>query len=177
MRRFSPARPANPGKALEAMHNSKTERSPEKTVMCRHQPIVATLLAVCLTLSASFNPAFGSGMISTERVVAAAPSATPDGRAYEDTVQAQRTALQATLVAAGVDPSHASARLAALTDVEVAELSQQFDSAPAGGLWFMPFLLVAAVIGLLIGTRSAQASDAAPSTDLFGRPRNLATAP
>ena len=145
--------------------------------MRRHQPIVTAVLAICLMLSASFNPAFGSGLISTERLVSASPSAASDGSVQASTVQEQRDALQATLVAAGVDPSHAGARLAALTDVEVAALSRQFDSAPAGGLWFMPFLVVAAVIGLLIGTRSAQASEATPSTDLFGRPRNLATAP
>ncbi len=145
--------------------------------MRRHKSIVTAVLAICLTLSASFNPAFGSGLISTERLVAKAPAAAQDGGVKQITVQAQRRSLQASLVAAGVDPSHAEARMAALTDAEVARLSQQFDTAPAGGLWFVPFLVVAAVIGLLIGTRSAQASESAPSTDLFGRARNLATAP
>ena len=90
--------------------------------------------------------------------------------------QAQRSTLETALVAAGVNASQARARLAGLTDAEVAELSFRLDSAPAGGVWFMPFLVVAAIIGMLIATRSDEPSQT-PTTDLFGRPGKLATAP
>lgn len=144
--------------------------------MLRHQTIVANTLALCLTLSAGFNPAFGSGLIPTERLVAPV-SSTSEAAESQGSIQDRRARLQSALVAAGVDASHAQTRLADLTDAEVADLSQRIDSAPAGGVWFLPFLLVAAVIGVLIGTRSPQGRSDAPSTDLFGRPRNLATAP
>ena len=57
-----------------------------------------------------------------------------------------------------------------MSDAEIAELTLRIDSAPAGGLWFVPFLVVAAVIGVLISTREAPASTGPTRTDLFGRP-------
>ncbi|MFG5408242.1 hypothetical protein ABXN37_09125 [Piscinibacter sakaiensis] len=61
----------------------------------------------------------------------------------------------------------------ALTDAEVARLVRELATAPAGGLWFVPFLVVAAVVGALIGSR---ASNAKASSDLFGRSGALSPA-
>jgi hypothetical protein len=142
--------------------------------MCRRQAFVVLAMSVSLMLGAGSQPAFATGMISTERAIQPAPPAALPA-ATTDVVAVQRAALTLALVQAGVEPGHAQGRLAALTDAEITALSARFDHAPAGGFWFAPFLVVAMVIGALIGARSHSAD--ASDTDLFGRPRKLATAP
>ncbi len=148
--------------------------------MIRRQPIVATVVAICLSLSASFNPAFANGLIPTERIVtteAASNLKSITGQPGATDSQLERASVAAILVNAGVDPTQAQARVDALTDAEIAQLSQNIANAPAGGLWFMPFLLVAAVIGLLIGTRETSAGSNPTNTNLFGHPRTIANSP
>lgn len=139
--------------------------------MRRRQSTLTLGLAVCIAISGAVQPVSAAGLVPTERVAAPASAAPLSALA----ASAQRLALLEGMVAAGVDRVHAEARLNALTDTEIGRLSQQIDTAPAGGLWFAPFLLVAVVIGALIGSRSPNAS--ASSTDLFGRPRSVAAAP
>ncbi len=140
--------------------------------MRRRHSIVVTALAVCLTFTGSFNPAFAGGLIPTESLVAPMEVVAPQS----DSARIQRDQLHTALVAAGVEPVHARQRLAVLSDAEVARLSQELHDAPAGAAWFMPFLLVAAVIGVLITSRSVESPKTLPTTDLFGRPR-IAVAP
>ncbi len=91
--------------------------------------------------------------------------------------QAQRTALVHALVATGLSETSARARVQLLSNDEVAGLAGRLDEVPAGGAWFAPFLVVAALIALLISTReagadaSASTQDAPAGSDLFGRPR------
>lgn len=144
--------------------------------MRRRHSIVVTFIAICLALSSSFSPALAGGLISTERLVASTDATQAASKTAEST-QLQRFELQSAMVSAGVDQAHAQARINALTDAEIAQLTQDISNAPAGGLWFVPFLVVAAVIGILIGTRSEAASGNLPTTDLFGRPRNMAFSP
>lgn len=139
--------------------------------MRRHPSPIALGLALCLAFTGVAQPALAGGLISTEQVVAR-PAAGADAAATG--MAAQRRALVDGMVAAGVERRHAQDRLDALTDAEVASLTNRVDTAPAGGLWFAPFLLVAVVIGALIGSREQSAG--AP-TDLFGRPRNVASNP
>lgn len=137
--------------------------------MRRRHPIVVSVIALCLALSGHLNPAIAGGLIPTERLLA--PSA-------NSTAQEQRMQLQSALTAAGVDGGLARQRLDMLSDAEVARLAVDLHTAPAGGVWFMPFLLVAAVIGVLISTgRNAEGPRILPATDLFGRPMNIAGAP
>lgn len=145
--------------------------------MRRRHPTVVSVIAGCLLISSSFNPAFASGLISTERLVGSLPVAEHKLSEPGDLAQVRRASVEATLVGAGVDPVHARARVEALTDAEIGELSQRITTAPAGGFWFMPFLIVAAVIGVLIGTREAQAGTRPATTNLFGHPRTLANSP
>lgn len=140
--------------------------------MRRRSSSIALGIALCLALTGTFQPALAGGLISTEQVVAQPAASATD--AARSGAAAQRQALVEALVAAGVDRAHAQGRLAALTDVEVATLTTRYETAPAGGLWFAPFLLVAMVIGALIGSREQSAGT---STDLFGRPRSVAAAP
>lgn len=144
--------------------------------MRRCQTPVAVLLSMSLLLGAAFQPAQAAGLIGTERVVQPAPvaAAALTVPAFDPNAPPRAVLLQA-MLQAGVEPAQAQARVAALTDAEVAALSTHFDQAPAGGLWFAPFLVVAIVIGALIGVRS-QGADAS-ATDFFGRPRKVAATP
>lgn len=142
-----------------------------------HASLTAHVVAFCIACSALAQPAAAAGLIPTERFAAEAVEPRPATVIAADAAQAQRAALALALARAGVDPQHAQARLAALTDAEIAELTHRYASAPAGGLWFAPFLIVAVVIGALIGRNERAAVQAEPETDLFGRPRTLATAP
>lgn len=135
------------------------------------QSLIALGMALCLAITGAAQPALAGGLIPTEQVAARTAIS---GDAATTGIAAQRRALVDGMVAAGVDRRHAQERLDALTDAEVANLASRYDTAPAGGLWFAPFLLVAVVIGALIGSREHSAG--AP-TDLFGRPRNVAAAP
>ena len=136
--------------------------------------LIAACVALCLALTGGLNPAFAGGLVSTERVVDAVAAPAPTRTAGPAlSPEAERMLLTSALVAAGVERAQAETRLAALTDAEVGQLRQNIDTAPAGGLWFVPFLLVAAVIGALIGSRE---SSGKTTTDLFGHPR-VATAP
>lgn len=137
---------------------------------CRQSPLTLGL-AVCIAISGTVQPAFAAGLVPTERIAPTAQATPLSAQA----VSAQRLGLLEGMVAAGVERGQAQARLDALTDTDIGRLSQQIDAAPAGGMWFAPFLLVAVVIGALIGSRSPNASTS--STDLFGRPRNVAAAP
>jgi hypothetical protein len=139
--------------------------------------IIAFTVAVSIAWGCGIAPAVAggtgalpapgeSGLITTERVAAAAPVAGASDRA----------ALVSALARAGVDDAQARERVAALTDAEIAELARALHSAPAGGVWFVPFLVVAAVIGALIGTREGGEPGAKPTTNLFGQPR-IAAAP
>ena len=143
--------------------------------MRRRSSTIAHAVALCMALTTVIAPAHAQGLISTERAAAPATAGLSLLEDVQARVQVQRARLQSTLVEGGVEAGQAAQRLAALSDAEIAELTLKIDSAPAGGLWFMPFLVVAAVIGMLISTR--EASPSGPSrTDLFGRPL-IAVAP
>ena len=141
--------------------------------MSRPRRIIASSIALCLVCSSGFNPALAGGLISTERVAEQATDQ-PASTAAVRVPAAEREALASALTRAGADASQLHSRLDSLTDAEVAQLRQTLDTAPAGGLWFVPFLVVAAVIGVLIGSREPSAGK--PSTNLFGYPQ-IATAP
>lgn len=147
--------------------------------MRRPQTFIAYGVAACLVLASTAQPAVAGGLIATERVAAAPPDLRSAVTMAQDAAGAQRAALGAALVRGGVAQQHADARLAALTDAEVAELTRRYNSAPAGGLWFAPFLVVAMVIGALIrkGENERAGGQADVDTDLFGRPRSIAAAP
>lgn len=61
-------------------------------------------------------------------------------------VAGQRDWIQARLLQAGVDQAEATARVAAMTDVEIARIYQRVDEAPAGG----NVLVVALIVFLVL---------------------------
>ena len=88
----------------------------------RFRRMVACLMVVWLGCLSLALPAH-AGIVSSEDLV--------QGTAR--TASADRDALRAGLVALGVQPGDAAARVAALTDAEAARLAAQLDALPAGG--------------------------------------------
>jgi hypothetical protein len=60
-----------------------------------------------------------------------------------------RSDVQERLIALGVDPDAARARVAALTDSEIATLSERMEAMPAGGLDFLGLALLVFIILLI----------------------------
>lgn len=96
------------------------------------------LLSACLLAGTTLQPVL-AGMISTEQALAAEQRAQQINRVQE---LLQREAVQQQLQTLGVAPQDAAARVAQLTDAELAYLNGQIDQLPAGGN-------VVAVIGVV----------------------------
>ena len=99
--------------------------------------LLSSLLIVCL---AGLGLPAHAGMLPTD---AANPA-----RARVLTVL-ERSDVQAQLRANGVNPGDVKARVAAMTDDEVAQLAGQIESLPAGGTDVLGFILVVFVILLI----------------------------
>jgi hypothetical protein len=95
----------------------------------RFRRACVALVSLCLVTIGLQSPA-AAGVIGTAEAIAAAGS--PDARAMVDATLA-RAEVQAGLASLGVDPAQVEARLAALTDAEVAALAERLGDAPAGG--------------------------------------------
>jgi len=99
--------------------------------------VLSSLLIVCL---AGLGLPAHAGMLPTD---AANPA-----RARVLTVL-ERSDVQAQLQANGVSPADVKARVAAMSDDEVAQLAGQIDGLPAGGTDVLGFILVVFVILLI----------------------------
>ena len=99
-----------------------------------------------------FTQSVQAALISTEQVVAA-------GAAQQEraniAMALDRPEIQAQLEKMGISQSDAQARIAALSDAEVASISHQIDTLPAGGdgfvgalLFIFILLLVTDILGL-----------------------------
>ena len=84
-------------------------------------------VSVICTHLAVVSPFVHAGMVSTEAAVAPAVTSATLLRALD------RESVQAQLLAHGVTVEQARARVAALTDQEIAHLAQRYQSEPAGG--------------------------------------------
>lgn len=103
----------------------------------RLRRVMAGLLIVCMGGLTAPLPAL-AGIVGTDTVVAGAE------RERVASVL-ERSEVRVRLQALGVDPAHARARVAALSDAEAAQLAAQMDELPAGG-----DLLGAAVLVFLV---------------------------
>lgn len=104
-------------------------------------------------LFVGFTQSVQAALISTEQVVAM-------GNVQQDrakvAIALDRPEVQAQLGKFGISPAEADARIAALTDAEVASLSHQIDTLPAGGdggvigalILIFVVLLVTDILGL-----------------------------
>jgi hypothetical protein len=87
------------------------------------------LLSLCLLAGTSLQPVLAA-MVSTEQALATEQRAQQISRVQE---LLQREAVQQQLQELGVAPEDAAARVAQLTDAELAYLDGQIDQLPAGG--------------------------------------------
>ena len=85
-----------------------------------------TCRALIVSLLALSAQTAGAGMIGAERATA------PDSPRARVLATLERSEVAAQLQVQGIDPADARQRVAALSDQEVAQLSTQIDSAPAG---------------------------------------------
>ena len=92
----------------------------------RFRRLLAGLLIVCMGSVAVPVPAL-AGIVSTDAIVTGAER-------ERLVVLLERSDVQARLKALGVDGAAAKARVAALSDVEAAQLAAQLDELPAGGV-------------------------------------------
>ena len=123
-------------------------------------PRSSRLLCAALSLSLTVGGlplAAHAGPIATDEIAAAPQPAAGDAPAARARVGAAlaREDVQAALAARGVDAAEVAARVAALSDAEVAQLAQQIDQAPAGGdailgtlVFIFVLLLVTDILGL-----------------------------
>jgi hypothetical protein len=104
----------------------------ERNLMKLTSRWIASLLAACLTFTGFAQSAMAAGLVSTEQVAATegVKSATAQ-REYVNTTLA-RADVAAALAERGVSVDQARARVAALTDDEVATVANTLDTAPAG---------------------------------------------
>jgi hypothetical protein len=93
--------------------------------MNRYRTLIAASLVVSIAGLGMPLPA-QAGMLSTEQAVTSAARARVDALL-------ERADVQQKLADYGVKASDAKARIAALSDSEVAQLAGQIDNAPAGG--------------------------------------------
>lgn len=114
-------------------------------------------------LFVGFTQSVQAAMISTEQVVSTV-NAQQERAKFVTTLD--RPEVQAQLERFGISQSDAVARIAALTDAEVASMSHQIDSLPAGGngiIGALVFIFVVLLVTDLLGwtkvfpfTRSAR---------------------
>ena len=102
---------------------------------------VALVLAVVMFVISLPLGAANAALVSTEQVLAGA-----DGVADRARVLAflERAEVREQIVALGVDPSEAAARVSALSDAQVREIAGQLDQLPAGQS------AVGAVLGVIL---------------------------
>lgn len=118
--------------------------------MIQAKRLLATLLAVSLTLT-GFPLQAQAALVTTEEAVAADAASAERDKVTEFLA---REDVRRALVAQGVDEQAVQARVQAMTDAEIAQLAGQVEHAPAGGdalgLLFTVFiiLLITDIMGL-----------------------------
>lgn len=111
------------------------------------------LIAVCLSF-AGFMHSAQATLVSTEQVAASeGVTGAAEQRAYVDAMLT-RADVAAALQERGIDLQQAKARVAALTDAEVAHVAHTLDTAPAGAsdvLGTIVFIFVLLLITDILG--------------------------
>lgn len=93
------------------------------------KPVSVFLTVLMVLLSVPYQSAL-AGMIETETVLDVAKS--QESREYLNEVLSRKD-VQSALMAQGVNPLEAQARVASLSDAEVVRLAEQVEHLPAGG--------------------------------------------
>ena len=112
------------------------------------QPAAILMIILTMLLSVPYQAAFAA-LVETETMLDMSR-----GQEARETLKqfTARKDVRSAIVAQGVDPLEADARLNSLSDVEVIQLADQIDQLPAGGdvLGLLVTVLVVVILVLLI---------------------------
>jgi len=114
--------------------------------MIRSMRTVARVLVVCMCLAGAPIPSAQAELVATDRIESnASSSARERMNSLFD-----RADVRKALESHGVNAADAKARVAALSDGEVAQVAEKFDSLPAGGDGLGSVLGVALIVFLVL---------------------------
>ena len=108
---------------------------------------ISILAVILLLLMSTFNQPAAAAMVGTEKLLIS--DRNQETRSYLQQMMS-RTEIQEALVARGIDPHEAKARIDSLTDDEIEMVSKQLPDLPAGGDATGFIVVVAIVIIILV---------------------------
>lgn len=117
--------------------------------------LTVLMLLVCMPVHSVL-----AAMIKTETVMDTARG--QEAREYLNQLLIRKD-VQAVLIARGIDPLEAKARVNSLSDAEVIEIANQIEQLPAGGDSFLGIVLAIAIIVFLV----LVITDLTGTTDVF----------
>jgi hypothetical protein len=113
-----------------------------KAVRQTAKPVSIMMVILMLLLVVPYQTAL-AGMVGTETVLEVARG--DEARIYLNQVLA-REDMQTALIAQGIDPLEAEARVNSLSNAEVVRLAEQIEQLPAGGLTGVDVVVSACII-------------------------------
>lgn len=118
----------------------------------RFKFLSAFLVIMMVVLTAPYQSVLAA-MVDTEATLAI----TADGQNARNTIKTilAREDAQAFLTSQGIDPLEAMARVDNLTDAEARQIADQIEALPAGGGFFVTFLIVVGVIVIILAITDA----------------------
>jgi hypothetical protein len=108
------------------------------------RPAFLLMLALALSISLPYQAALAA-LVDTEEVTSSAKGNEVRARLHQ---YLAREEVQAALRAQGIDLVEAQARVASLTDAEIAQIASRLDELPAGGV--LGFVILVLVVVLLV---------------------------
>ena len=112
----------------------------------RSKLICVFVISACLISLPIMQPA-GAAIISTQTAIEMAER---QGRIDHINEILAKKSVQSTLIRFGVEPADASARVAALTDIELQTLEQQLGQLPAGGTGIVEVIGIVAIVIIIL---------------------------
>jgi len=112
----------------------------------RSKQICVFVISACL-ISLPMMQSADAAIISTEIAIEMAER--QDRIDHINEILAQKS-VQSTLIRYGVEPADASARVAALTDMELQTLEQQLEQLPAGGTGVVEVIGIVAIVIIIL---------------------------
>lgn len=112
----------------------------------RIKQLCVLAVSACL-ISLPMMQSASAAIISTETAIEMAER---QGRIDHISNVLARESVRSTLIAFGVDPTDASARIDVLTDAELQTLEQQLDNLPAGGTGVVEVIGIVAIVLVIL---------------------------
>jgi hypothetical protein len=115
-------------------------------VIFRGKSICVLAMSFCL-IGVPMMQTASAAIISTETAIEMDER---QGRIDQINDVLARESVQSTMIRFGVDPLDASARVAALTDMELQRLDQQLEQLPAGGVGIIEVVGIVAIVLIVL---------------------------